>query len=163
MYFDVQPCFPGDAPGLAATMMSARLTDPHWAILWEDPSAESIISRAIDRVPLNLVTGRDTKRHQKVVIRGTNQVVGYARWVLPPSLAEKHDVWLEAQTPEASPTELATYQAQHRASTKNGQPIGMKGGTLMADRSAPLEAVDARIMQDGPYLGKTDSNHVEYN
>ncbi|KAJ5770660.1 uncharacterized protein N7511_002711 [Penicillium nucicola] len=152
MSFVIQPCFPADAPGLAATMMGARLTDPHWAHLWEDPSPEDIIAKATDRVPWNLVTGRDTKRHQKVIDRETSQVVGYARWILPTILAKSNDVWLEAQVAEATPADRAVYEEQYLACTKNGRPIGMKGGSMMSYRSAPLEAVDARIMRDGPFL-----------
>lgn len=47
----VQPCFPADAPGLTATMMGARLTHPHFVILWEDPSSEDIIAKATNWVP----------------------------------------------------------------------------------------------------------------
>jgi hypothetical protein len=160
MKFMIQPCFPADAPGLAATMMSARLTDPHWANLWEDQSAEQIISKATDRVPWNLVTGRETKRHEKVIDCETNQVVGYARWILPPILAKNDDVWLEAQVAEATSAERTEYQKAYQACTSNGRPVGMKGGSMMSYRSAPLEAVDARIMQDGPFLSMLSYNRT---
>ncbi|KAE8548901.1 hypothetical protein TMatcc_010238 [Talaromyces marneffei ATCC 18224] len=133
-------------------MMGARLTDPHWAHLWEDPSSETIIAKATDRVPWNLVTGRDIKRHQKVINRVTGQVVGYARWILPPILAKNNDVWLEAQVAEVTAAECAAYEKQYQACTKNGRAIGMKSGSMMSYRSAPLEAVDARIRRDGPFL-----------
>lgn len=154
MGFAVQPCYPVDAPGLAATMMGARLTDPHWANMWEDPNSEDIISKAIDRVPLNLVTGRDSKRHQKVIDLETGRVVGYARWRLPPNLAQKNNVWLEAQVAEGTPAERKIYEKRYQTSTKGGQPIGLKGGKMRDYRSAPLEAADARIMLDGPFLSK---------
>ncbi|CAI7611533.1 unnamed protein product [Penicillium glandicola] len=152
MAFVIQPCFPEDAPGIAATMMLARLTDPHWTCLWENPSAESIIPRAIERVPWNLVTGTETKRHQKVINVETGQVVGYARWYLPPMMAKKGDVWLEAQVAEGTPADRGVYEKQYRENTQNGQPIGLKGGEMMSYRSAPLEEADARIMSDGPFL-----------
>ncbi|KAJ5129036.1 hypothetical protein N7448_002748 [Penicillium atrosanguineum] len=152
MAFTVQPCFPADAPGLAATMMGARLTDPHWANMWEDPNSEDIISKAIHRVPWNLVTGRNTKRHQKAIDLATGSVVGYARWCLPSDLAKKSDVWLEAQVAEGTAAERAIYEKQYQVNTKNGQAIGLKGGEMRNYRSAPLEAVDARIMRDGPFL-----------
>lgn len=151
MSFVVRPCFPADAPGLAATMMRARLTDPHWAVLWEDPSEEDIVTNAIERVPWNLVAGTDIKRHQKAVDLETGQVVGYARWRLPPCLAKKNDVWLEAQVAEGTSTERAVYREKYQASTKDGRIMGMKD-EMLDYRSAPLEAVDARIMRDGPFL-----------
>jgi hypothetical protein len=146
MAFVVQPCFPADAPALATTMMGARLTDPHWSHMWEDPSSKTIISNAIDRVPWNLVTGRDTKRHQKAIDLETGRVVGYARWCLPPDLAKKGDVWLEAQVAEGTPAERAIFEKRYQDSTKNGRLIGIKSGEMMSYRSAPLEAADARIM-----------------
>ncbi|KAK9365597.1 hypothetical protein V1509DRAFT_373982 [Lipomyces kononenkoae] len=152
MSFVVEPCFPADASGLATTMMTARLTDPHWAFLWEDPCPDDIIARAIDRVPWNLITGKDTKRHQKVINAETGEVVGYARWTLPPVLAEKNNVWPEAQVAEPTPAEREIYEKKYQAGTKNGRLIGMKAGGMMNFRSAPLEVVDARITRDGPFL-----------
>ncbi|KAJ5951856.1 Acyl-CoA N-acyltransferase [Penicillium vulpinum] len=152
MAFVIQPCSPEDAPGLAASMMRARLTDPHWKCLWEDPSAENIIPRAIKRLPWTLTTNREIKRHQKAIDIESGQVVGYARWSLPPTLAKKGDVWLEAQVTEGTPADRAVYEKQYQENTRDGQPIGIKGGEMMRYRSAPLEEADARIMLDGPFL-----------
>ncbi|KAJ5199672.1 Acyl-CoA N-acyltransferase [Penicillium cf. griseofulvum] len=152
MAFIIQPCFPEDAPGLAATMMGARLTDPHWRYLWENPSAESIIPGAIKRVPWTLMSSTETKRHQKAIDVETGQVVGYARWSLPPIMAKKGDVWLEAQVAERTSADRAMYETQYQENTRNGQPIGLKGGEMMRYRSRPLEEADARIMPGGPFL-----------
>lgn len=154
MTFVIQPCFPEDAPGLAATMMGARLTDPHWRCLWDDPSAKGIIPGATKRLPWNLVTGTETKRHQKVIDVDTGQVVGYSRWSLPKTLAKKGDVWLEAQVAEGTPTDRAAYEKQYQENTRNGQAIGLKVGEMMDYRSAPLEEADARITANGPFLSK---------
>lgn len=40
---------------------------------------------------------RPVRRHQKVVDKDSGDVVGYARWVLPP---EHEGKWTEAQTPD---------------------------------------------------------------
>ncbi|KAJ5536516.1 hypothetical protein N7513_009702 [Penicillium frequentans] len=152
MAFAVQPCFPADAPGLATAMMGARLTDPHWVKQWEDNVLpEDIITKAIDRVPWNLINGRHTKRHQKVIDVASGQVVGYARWLLPSHLA-KDDVWQEAQVAEATSDERALFEKLSRAYTKNGRPIGLKSGEEMNYRSAPLEQADERVTRDGPFL-----------
>ncbi|KAJ5647268.1 hypothetical protein N7490_003640 [Penicillium lividum] len=151
MKFAVQPCFPADAPGLAATMMGARLTDPHWATQWEDDVLHSdIITRAVDRVPWNLITGRDTKRHEKVIDVESGQVVGYARWLLPPHLEK--NFWPEAQVAAATSEERARYEKLSQAQTINGRPIGLKSGPEMSYRSAPLEAADERVTRHGPFL-----------
>lgn len=154
MPFEIQPCSATDALGLATTMMGARLTDPHWAFLWENPNPQDIIAKGALRVPWNLATGRDTKRHQKVIDIETGRVVGYARWILPDCLAKRNGVWLEAQAPEGTQIEREEWEKQYRENTTGGQPIGMKGGGLMSYRSAPLEVVDARIMRNGPFLSK---------
>lgn len=154
MTFAVQPCFPADAPGLATTMMGARLTDPHWVKQWEDNVLpEDIITNAIDRVPWNLINGRDTKRHQKVIDVASGQVVGYARWLLPSHLA-KNEVWQEAQVAEATSDERAVFEKQSQAYTKNGRPVGLKSGEEMNYRSAPLEEADERVTRDGPFLSR---------
>ncbi|KZF21984.1 hypothetical protein L228DRAFT_283185 [Xylona heveae TC161] len=152
MSFAIQPCSPADAPGLAATMMGARLTDPHWVFLWKDPCPQDIIARASERLPWNLISGRDTKRHQKVINVETGKVVGYARWSLPPDLAKAGNVWLEAQVAEPSRVDLEIYEKNFKANTDNGRLIGLKTGAMIGFRSAPLEAADARIMRDGPFL-----------
>ncbi|KAJ5992597.1 hypothetical protein N7451_008321 [Penicillium sp. IBT 35674x] len=152
MAFAVQPCFPADAPGLATTMMGARLTDPHWVKQWEENVLpEDIITRAIDRVPWNLISERDTKRHQKVIDVASGQVVGYARWLLPSYLA-RTEIWQEAQVAKATSDERALFEKLSQAYTKNGRPIGLKSGEEMNYRSAPLEAADERVMRDGPFL-----------
>ncbi|KAJ5609447.1 hypothetical protein N7528_010014 [Penicillium herquei] len=153
MPFVVQGCSPADAPGLGAAMIKARLTDPHWVFMWEeDIPAEEMISRSTDRIPWNLVNGRDTKRHEKVIDDATGQVLGYARWLLPPDLANRNDVWLEAQAQDGTPEERATYEKMSDATSRNGQPIGLKGGEQSRYRNAPLIAADARVTKNGPFL-----------
>ncbi|KAJ5948988.1 hypothetical protein N7454_002295 [Penicillium verhagenii] len=153
MSFAVQPCYPADAPGIATTMMSARLTDPHWVKMWEDNiSRDEIITGAIGRVPWNLINTRDAKRHQKVVDVASGQVVGYARWMLPPHLAKTGDVWQEAQVAEPTPEDREAYEKLSQAGSRNGRPIGLKGGEAMNYRSAPLEAADERVTRDGSFL-----------
>ncbi|KAI9925799.1 hypothetical protein MW887_005605 [Aspergillus wentii] len=134
-------------------MMGARLTDPHWAFLWEDPDPTTLITRATERVPWNLITDRQSRRHEKVVCVETGEVVGYARWTLPAFLAEcEKTVWVEAQIGEPSLEEKSMYKEKFNSTTENGRWIGMKDSAMMDYRSAPLEEADARITQDGPFL-----------
>jgi hypothetical protein len=100
------------------------------------PSSKTIISNAIDRVPWNLVTGRDTKRHQKAIDLETERVVGYARWCLPPDLAKRGDVWLEAQVAEGTPAEHAIFEMRYQGSTKNGRLVGIKSGYELPQRAS---------------------------
>ncbi|KAJ5735781.1 uncharacterized protein N7483_000906 [Penicillium malachiteum] len=156
MPFVIQACSPVDSPGLGAAMIKSRLTDPHWVFMWEDNvPAEEMISRSTDRIPWNLVNGRDTKRHEKVIDDTTGQVLGYARWLLPPNLAKRNDVWLEAQAQDGTPEERATYEKLSDATSRNGQPIGLKGGEQSRYRNAPLEAADERVTKNENFLGKS--------
>lgn len=104
-------------------------------------------------MPWNIVTGRDTKRHLKVVEVESGQVVGYAQWILPPVLASKNDVWLEAQVAEVMPEELSLYEQKYQANSRNGGLIGIKS-EMMEFRSRPLDEADARIMEHGPFLSR---------
>jgi hypothetical protein len=132
-------------------MISARLTDPHWAKLWEDPSPEPIISRTAKRIPWTLVQSGESKRLEKVIDE-TGQIVGYARWILPTHLA-KSDIWPHAQVVDVSPDQHAEYEAMYKENSLGAQPIGLRTDGIMAFRGAALDKVDARIMKDGPFLG----------
>ena len=147
MRFSIEPCVPADAHGIAATTMSAWHENWHWAYRWEDPSLEGLIERGGERVPWILTTERETKRHQKAVDVTTGEVVGYSRWLLPPDLAERN-VWPEAQVPEPSPEDRVTFKERAKS-------LGKLRSEKMAEfLSSPLEAADARIMENGPYMGE---------
>jgi hypothetical protein len=133
-------------------MISARLTDPHWITLWEDPSPEPIIAATTARIPWTLLNGGKVRRHEKIITE-TGQVVGYARWILPDHLATD-DIWPQAQVAEVSPDELAMYKTRYEDNSVDGLSAGIRTDGIMAYRGAPLEEVDARIMKDGPFLGK---------
>ncbi|KAK9349842.1 hypothetical protein V1523DRAFT_399773 [Lipomyces doorenjongii] len=151
MIFIVQPCVPGDSQGLAAVMMGARFGDPHWVFLWQDPSLEDITVAAAERLPWNLISGRETTRHEKVIDVKTGEIVGYARWTLPSEWAKKN-IWPEAQVAEPTPENCKLFEKKFQAVTDNGRIRGLKTDGSSAFRSRPLEVVDAKIMKDGPYL-----------
>jgi hypothetical protein len=153
MAFAEQPVVPADAKGLATTLMSAWYENPHWRFRYEDPSLERLIYYNSERIPWKLVTGRAEKRHQKVIDVETGDVVGYARWLLPPILAEKN-VWPEAAVAEPSSEDRVLFEKKFRAVDSNGDMPGHKTGGMTAFRSRPLEEADSRIMKDGPYLGE---------
>lgn len=152
MGFTIQPCTPADAPGLALTMTTARLTDPHWVAGWKDLNPEEIIGKCIERVPQSPISGRATKRRQNAIDAETGQVVGYARRILPDFLAEEGDVWVDAQVGEPTPAARELYQRKSDESTDNGRIIGRK--QEMGDFiSRPLEEADVRVTSHGgPFL-----------
>lgn len=137
-------------------MMGARFEDPHWLFIWPNPSLEAIVAGAAERLPWNLLSGREKTRHQKAIDLETGEVVGYARWHLPPVLAERKKnsnqvVWPEAQVAEPTPEHREFFESKFKAATDNGRIPGLKK-EVMLFRSVPLEAADAKIMKDGPYL-----------
>ncbi|TPR00966.1 FAD binding domain family protein [Aspergillus niger] len=140
--YTLHPAHPSHSPTLAESMILSRLTDPHWAFLFLPSTTPStIISSTTSRLPHTLSTSRDVRRHEVVLTTadiqstpgnengdhdGRERVVGYARWTLPPSLADRDDVWLSAQVAEASAQEKEEYKR-------------------MGD---PLEKVEERVLRD---------------
>lgn len=78
-------------------------------MLWVDRTLESIIPDAIKRMPRNLVKDRAVRRHEKVVdVAANGRVVGFARWILPPS--HSHG-WLEAQIEDVTAEQRKEFDA----------------------------------------------------
>ena len=124
--------------------------------------------RAAERIPWNLINGREKTRHQKAIDVENGEVVGYARWYLPPVLTERKKnnddddddnvVWQEAQVAEPTPEERELFERRFKTVTDNGRIPGLRRDVMMF-RSAPLEVADAKIMKDGPYLSKLSCSH----
>ncbi|PYH95479.1 hypothetical protein BO71DRAFT_201471 [Aspergillus ellipticus CBS 707.79] len=148
MPFHILPCHPRDAPSLSEGMILARLTDPHWAFLFTDPSPAPIIASSTQRLPQNLTSNRPARRHEMVLDSDSNQPIAYCRWTLPPSLVAKGDVWLAAQVAEPTPEESAQYQRDFDAASDSaGRVPGMKSGELLEFRSEPLEKAEESVLQ----------------
>ena len=156
MRFSLQPCGPADASDIATVIMTAWNTNWHWRYRWEDLSLENLIERSTKRFPWNLVTEREIKRHQKAVDIATGEVVGYARWLLPPELADKN-VWSEAQVAEPSPKDRELFERDFRES-----PLpNAKSGEMIAFRAGGLEEAEKRVRVDDPFLSKCSFRSTE--
>lgn len=147
-------------------MILSRLTDPHWAFLFlPSTTPATIISSTTSRLPHTLSTSRDVRRHEVVLtttsgtettpgneddeLNGRERVVGYARWTLPPSLANRDDVWLSAQVAEPSAQEKEEYKRMYDlGSDEKGRVKGMKSDGLLEFRGDPLEKVEERVLRD---------------
>jgi len=110
-----------------------------------------MIEWATKRFPWVLVTEREIKRHQKAVEISMGQVVGYARWLLPPDseLANK-DIRLEAQAAEPSPADLNLFE-------RNMQewPLpNVKSGEMIEFRASGLAEAEKRVKINGPFLSR---------
>ncbi|KAH8648271.1 hypothetical protein BGZ60DRAFT_499633 [Tricladium varicosporioides] len=153
MAISIQAVSVADTPRLARTMMGAWYGDPHWLTLWVRlPALGDLIYASEERLPWNLINGDKSKRYQKAIDTATGEVVGYARWVLPPILAEKGS-WEEAHllVDEISSGERLDIENRFKAVTENGKIKGLDHAQLDF-RNRPLEEADARIIQNGPFL-----------
>lgn len=86
-----------DAALLARNNAAAFWQQPWWRMLRGSRTQESLALAMESRLPWNLVRQRAVQRHQRVVYTLTGDIVGYARWILPESLASE---WTSAQVPE---------------------------------------------------------------
>jgi hypothetical protein len=149
MRFTLQPVGPTDASDIATIIHTAWNTDWHWRYRWEDLSLENLIMQTTKRFPWNLATEREKKRHQKAVDIATGEVVGYARWILPPELVNKN-AWPEAQVPEPS---LEDRERFERAFQESPIP-NAKSGEMITFRANGLVEAERRVKVDGPFLSK---------
>ncbi|KAK6006764.1 hypothetical protein QM012_005772 [Aureobasidium pullulans] len=135
------------APSTANAMVSARWKDPHWVSLFKpDISSSKVTFDTAQRLPWNLINGRASNRHQIAVDDTTGEVVAYARWILPVHLISAV-VWPESQVQECTKEKRAEFQQMF-------EDVGDRGlrMDLLEFRSTPLEEIDARIKESGPFL-----------
>jgi hypothetical protein len=118
--FKVEPVDYQDVPGIADTMMRAMYMEEHFTLLFNKISVQEVIDDTIKRIPLKLSTQRDCNRHEKVIHVKTGMIVGYARWVLPESIAG--DItWREAQTRQPTEEEKEIFQQDFNSTLDNGK------------------------------------------
>ncbi|KAL4949907.1 acyl-CoA N-acyltransferase [Aspergillus filifer] len=115
-------CTVKDGPALAANNIPAFYHDPStaWALLWpNETELDFLIEQATKRQPRNLLRDRETLRHQKAVNPSTDEIVGYARWVLLSSgqfpFPTGSIPWEEAQVPPVSADEETFFAQQAEA------------------------------------------------
>jgi hypothetical protein len=106
----ILPCTLADSDALTRNNIPAFWADPHWVLAWKHRTLEYHISQVALRTPRNLLSDRETRRHQKAVDADTGRIVGYARWILPESRARLEDgslAWPEAVVPGVGEEEEA--------------------------------------------------------
>jgi len=106
-YTLVPNCTVDDAAGLSRNNMSAFWQETWWNMLWVNRTLDDIVKSCTLRMPQNLLTERNIRRHQKVVNTATGEIAGYARWIMP---APYETSWLEAQTPDVSEEDQKLFQ-----------------------------------------------------
>ncbi len=138
-------------------MMTAFSHDPHWRLLWSPLNSPlplpAIITSTAARLPRNLTTGRETKRHQKAVDVSTGQIVGYARWLLPESeKREKGFEWPEAQVAEPSVEEKEEFEKKYKNEVDERGRLKGLNYDVMDKLSPRLEEAEEEILNVGVYL-----------
>ena len=138
------------APSTADAMVSARWADPHWVALFRsDISSSRVTSETAQRLPWNLIDGRASKRHQIAIDTTTGEAVAYSRWMLPEHLTSPDPVvWPEAQVQEPTEEEKAQFEKMFKGVADRGLRMD-----LLEYRSTPLEEIDAKLRDSGPFLG----------
>ncbi|KAI1412367.1 acyl-CoA N-acyltransferase [Hypoxylon sp. FL1857] len=121
----IEGCTVADAAALARNNMSAFWEDPTWILLWpKEITREFMIEQAAKRYPRLLLSARETTRHQKAVDPATGALVGYARWILPPSHSTTEDgnpEWPKAQVPDVSEDERKQFEELAQSAWWNGR------------------------------------------
>ncbi|KJZ70378.1 hypothetical protein HIM_10222 [Hirsutella minnesotensis 3608] len=108
----VSRCTVDDARDLAENNMSAFGRESWWNLLWTNKSLDYMVAQCARQYPAKLLSARDVTRHQKVVEASTGKAVGYARWILPESLAGN---WLEARVPGVDEEDKMRYEEEFAA------------------------------------------------
>ncbi|PPJ59490.1 hypothetical protein CBER1_02463 [Cercospora berteroae] len=118
-------CVVEDSDELTRNNISAFWSNTNWRLAWSHRTLESHISEMAKRAPHNLVSGREQKRHQKAVDSETGRIVGYIRWLLPPShtrLADGTPAWPEAMVPAVREEKEAEFERLARTIIWDPQP-----------------------------------------
>ena len=146
--YTISPCTIADGAALARNNMSAFWQDPNWVLMWRHTTLEQHILEVTKRVPRNLLNDRGTTRHQKAIDPETGRLLGYARWILPPShatTAAGEPAWPEALCPAVGHEEET--EIRRVADTANFNP------TSDADQlDVPVGVIKREILQKKPYL-----------
>ncbi|TQV92747.1 hypothetical protein V2A60_009212 [Cordyceps javanica] len=100
-------CTVDDAVGLSQAKVESFAKEPWWTSEFAPDRTETIYDSMVLREPHNQLTGRDIRRHQKVIHVPTGEIVGYSRWFVPSA-----DDWLEAQTPAVGEDQESHYKLQ---------------------------------------------------
>jgi hypothetical protein len=80
-------------------------------------SFEDIIDGRAQRLPRDLSTGRENKRHQKVVDTDMGENMGYARWIFPKDSGVE---WSEARVAEPTGRRVQEYEERWKSTMVDG-------------------------------------------
>jgi len=146
--YTIAQCTVTDSDDLTRNNIPAFWEDPHWNLAWRHKTLEQHLVQVAKRTPRNLLNDRLTKRHQKAIDPKTGRLLGYARWILPPSHATNEDgtlVWPEAVVPAVGPEEEAEFR--RIADTAIWDP-----NTDSDELLVPVYKVKEEILARKPYM-----------
>ena len=111
--FTLEPCSIQDGPALAHNNIPAFWANVIWKRTWQHVTLGKQIVETSKRIPRNLLNDRTVLRHQKAVDNTNSTILGYARWLLPESVACVDGVfaWPEAMVPAVPAEEEAVIRA----------------------------------------------------
>jgi len=146
--YTISPCAITDAADISRNNISAFWEDPSWILSWNHTTLDQHIAQVVKRIPRNLLNNRATTRHQKAVDPETGRLLGYARWIIPPSysvLADGQPAWPEAMGPTVTPEEEA--EIRRVAATAIWSP-----NTEANELEVPVNKIKDELLEKKPYL-----------
>ncbi|KAK1673598.1 acetyltransferase [Colletotrichum godetiae] len=151
--FVITGCTVADSDELTRNNIPAFWADPHWHLAWRHRTLDYHITEVAKRTPRNLISDRDTKRHQKAVDPVTGRIVGYARWILPASHAKiigGAPAWPDAVVPSVSEEKEA--EIRRVAATVHWDPNQESNELLIPIREAENEILTKKDYMRLDYL-----------
>ncbi|KXT12674.1 hypothetical protein AC579_3279, partial [Pseudocercospora musae] len=137
----ISGCYATDAKSLAINNAAAFWGQTWWRLMWEGRSLQDMTNAMELRAPRNLHTQINVRRHETIVNR-EGEIVGYARWILPESLAHE---WLSAKTVAVSDDDIATFQKSH-------ERADWKATRDTSALDAPVEAAMEKYRPREPHI-----------
>ena len=153
--WEIKGCTVADAAALARNNMAAFWEDPTWILVWpKDISLDFLIEQSTKRQARNLLRSREDTRHQKATDPATGALVGYARWILPPSHVAAVDggpMWAEVQVPDVEEDERQHHEQLAASAWWNPREE-------MDEIDAKNTLVKKRILAEKPYISTYPSD-----
>ena len=150
-------CTVDDAEALAINNAGAFWGQPYWRMIWPaDAQLAYITEQLRKRIAARmLLVARDERRHEKAVDEHTGNLLGYARWLLPPALRSDgpESEWAEGLVPDV---DVETRKAlEELADSAWWEPGEHKNSINTDELDAKISATKERILTKHEYMSES--------
>lgn len=150
-------CTIDDAGALAINNAGAFWGQSYWRMIWPANAqlvyiTEQLSKRIAARV---LLVARDERRHEKAVDEDTGDLLGYARWLLPPGLRSDRpgSEWADGLVPDVDVETRKTLE--ELADSAWWEPGGHKNTINTDELDARISATKERILAERRYMSES--------